>query len=535
MSKLLVRVDCILEERLHYLIDKVKKYTVLFSFSILSGLIINLGVMIYNCGNGDTIKWSIYQYDFAHERSSGRWMLQVLAFMRNGKVIPLFTTVLSILFLSIAVVIIIDAIGLSNKYFRGIFSLLFLASPYVNSYLYIYYTSDAYCLGILIATIIAWLLIKCNSYFSYSLAAVLIMVDLAIYQATMNVFIPLFCIGVLINSTGTSIRIKDQLEKLLKVAATGCVGLILYFLSLKLCFVIFGGHLVAYKGLDSIGVYDKSIVMGMIKNYIWHIALMYFLPNDYVSSSVYYSKAFNGTIINAVVFLLIFVLLIRKLVHISSKKNKAWSILCLLVTCMMWSPIIFASQAFSAPDANTTMINSLVSPQFSFLYLLLFMLLEQEKNIKGKFIINFATCIMTLFMVFNLCLAINEAYYGNQLAWNYSERLALRILDRIEQTEGWYEGMPIAFYGALNGDISENYPTQNNEIRYTNMPFMWDGQTQLGWQKFLIEYFGVKYQQCDKAFFDTFIDTEEYRNMDTFPANNSVGIYDGVMVVKISD
>lgn len=139
MSKLLVRVDCILEERLHYLIDKVKKYTVLFSFSILSGLIINLGVMIYNCGNGDTIKWSIYQYDFAHERSSGRWMLQVLAFMRNGKVIPLFTTVLSILFLSIAVVIIIDAIGLSNKYFRGIFSLLFLASPYVNSYLYILY------------------------------------------------------------------------------------------------------------------------------------------------------------------------------------------------------------------------------------------------------------------------------------------------------------------------------------------------------------------------------------------------------------
>lgn len=524
-----------IENKFNSFILWLKEYRQTFLFSFLVGIIINIGVFIYNLGNGDTIKWAIYQENFWWERVQGRWLLQAISMFRNDKVIPIFITILSLIFIACATVVIVDIFKLKNKVFVGIFSILMMASPFVNSYLYIYYTSDAYCLGVLIASVAAWLLITKRDKISLFLAAALIMCSLAIYQAMLNVIVCLCVISFFIRTLDNIESIAEQMKYMLRCLIGGITGLIMYICSLKVILTITGETMADYKGMNEIGHYSLDIIVGMFKNYWKHINLMYFEVNGHVSSSEFYSQLMPGTLINICVVILILAIIVHLICKnrvFCSKKNIAWFSLNGVLLLMGWSIIIFASTVYSIEEAP---LNSLISPQFSFLYLLAFVLCEKDCEARYNFLTRISLSILTTMMCFNLTLAINEVYYGNQLAWNQAQTLAIRIVDRMEQTEGWYSGMPVMFVGSFDGNISENYPRINEVIRGSNLPYMWEGQIQLGWNKFLIMYMGVEYEMYGDGFGSTFSEYPEYQEMDIFPAENSIKVIDGVMVIKLSE
>ena len=292
-----------------------------------------------------------------------------------------------------------------------------------------------------------------------------------------------------------------------------------------------------YKGLDEMGRYTPELVIQMAKTYFRYLRLLYFVPNDSVSASFYYSKVFNGSVINIYICAIIIVACTYFFVRNIYPKGKAyvlWSVVCSIILLFGFGAVIFASSTFSFDSSS---INSLISPQFCLLYGLCFALLDVMHTPHSREIwLRTCVAVCGILLCYNLILALNEAYYGNELAWKEQHSIAQRIVDRIEQTEGWHEGIRLAIIGGFTSQISNNYPNiYEEEIRCSNMPYMWEHQTQVGWNHYLNVYFGINYEMVSEDEMENIASKDEVKNRPSFPDKDSVFIHDGVMVVKLRD
>lgn len=136
-------------------------------------------------------------------------------------------------------------------------------------------------------------------------------------------------------------------------------------------------------------------------------------------------------------------------------------------------------------------------------------------------------------LIWNYAVTDNIAYSNLQKKYEKTYSYCIRLLDRIEQTEGYYQGMPIAMVGVV-GD--EAYPvtdiTQDvtaNLIGMNGDYLLYTGQN---YKLFMEHYLGASLNILPpEAMADMYYD-ERYVQMNSFPAADSIQIMDGVMYIK---
>ena len=112
-------------------------------------------------------------------------------------------------------------------------------------------------------------------------------------------------------------------------------------------------------------------------------------------------------------------------------------------------------------------------------------------------------------------------------------------MDRIETTPGYTKDMPILFGGIIGNN---NYPRTMNLYGYTigelanNTVFHGTYGGQIGtWINYMRVFFGLDIQMCDPDTYYRIVTGEDYKDMEMFPAEDSIRIIDGVVVVKLSE
>lgn len=110
--------------------DNSKRYCLIFTF--IAGLIIHLSELIYQIGGIDTILFGVHQKNFDWEVSLGRWMIPLIASIRNGIVVPVFTSVVSLILMAMCMVFIIDILDINNKVWISICAIIFMSVPYMH-------------------------------------------------------------------------------------------------------------------------------------------------------------------------------------------------------------------------------------------------------------------------------------------------------------------------------------------------------------------------------------------------------------------
>ena len=150
------------------------------------------------------------------------------------------------------------------------------------------------------------------------------------------------------------------------------------------------------------------------------------------------------------------------------------------------------------------------------------------------------TAVITLILIMGTYyIADNTSYAALKLTYNQAYSTTMRIMDRIENTSEYKKDMLILFGGIVGNN---NYPRTSNLYNYTigsmvnNVAFHGTYGGQVGtWMSFLKIFYGLDIVLCPENVYYTIVNGEEYKEMEIFPAQDSIKIMDGIVVVKLSD
>ena len=135
--------------------------------------------------------------------------------------------------------------------------------------------------------------------------------------------------------------------------------------------------------------------------------------------------------------------------------------------------------------------------------------------------------------MFNYGVSDNIGYSNLEKKYEKTYAYCVRLLDRIEQTEGYYQGIPIALVGVIGYD---EFPTTDITGKVTDGMIGLSGDYLIykgaDYQAFMQNYLGATLNFLDPDTVGEIYMTQEYIDMDTFPGANSTRVVDGILYVK---
>lgn len=465
------------------------------------------------------------------EASLGRWGLFVANRIVNNLAIPNVTGVIAIVLIAISSVFIVDILKLKNKLTIFISVVAMVVSPALTGTMLYMYTSVAYCLAMLLSVLTVKLIFK-EKYkiFNFILAIIIFTFSLGIYQSYIGVTVGL-----------TAIRlIRDLFDKEIKIKWFFIHGIMMCLI------VIIGGLLYSnitnrvlekmqltaseYKGMDTISVentlnsLDKSIPK------IYNEFEDFYLEDNIVVNSNYSRQEFyKWMFISGIILELI-------LIVTSGVWKNPFRVLFIIIMNLILP--IALNVVFLLTTETSTYI--LTSAQLLLVIPLVSMICEMSGN-KATFIFKWTAIIAMFLVVFTYYLADNCSYMALKLTYNQAYSTSIRIMDRMEETEGYSPEKPIMIAGIINHN-GPQYFRSSNIYLYT-LGTIFDQPVYHGtyrgmegtWTNFLGNYIGMKVHFCNEISYNDVINSDEFKEMGIFPAPNSCKEIYGIMVVKLSD
>lgn len=510
--------------------DSNKKFS--FLTALIVGIITHITFLTEMIMSPDGLWNSICYFEADNwEASLGRWGLFIANKVVNNMAVPNLTGIISIVLIAISTLFIVDILKLKNKITIFIVSVAMVVSPALAGTLLYMYTSVAYCLAMILSVLTVKLIFK-EKYkiFNFILAIAIFTFSLGIYQSYIGVTVGL-----------TAIRlIRDLFDKNVKIKWFFIHGIIMCLI------VIIGGllysnitdrvlqkmQLVAseYKGMESISLentinsLDKSIpkIYDEFKEF-------YFGDNIVVNSNYsrqdFYKLMFGATIILELVLI------------ISSGVWKNPFRILFIVFMNAILPIALNVVLLLTTETSTYI---LTSAQLVLIVPFTAVICEMSGK-KCTFVFKWSAIIGMFLVVFTYYLADNVSYTALKLTYNQSYATTIRIMDRIEQTEGYSPEKPIMVAGIIDHNGPQFY--RSSDIYLYTLGTIFDLPTFHGtysgmegtWKKFFGNFLGMRINFTNEITYRDVINSDEFKEMEIFPALNSCREIYGTMVVKLTD
>ena len=493
-----------------------------YKYSIYSSMIFTFLTHFYffsrRLANEDDLSYLIFK-DFA--LTSGRWNNGTL--FTTSLMSPSVNFILVIIILAIISLLICDIFKIKNKKNMILISLIISTFPSLAlSFSYLFMV-EIYMTSLLLAVLAVWLSTKWK--YGFIPGSLCIALSLGNYQSYIAVSVSLIIIYVI---KETIDKKKEILKDILKLFIMGILGIIIYFIILKVLLLINKTSLSNYKGADSMGIPPISEWPKLIFRTYKHF-IGYFIGKSYFRVSIFEST------IRILTIILTFILLINKITKEKFYKNKTNIIIFILLIVLI--PFTFNIVDFMAFKADLT---SLQIYSFSSLYLLIILILDKTKS-------NYLNTIIRILIIaigiMNFT-TVNKYYFKQETYYKYTENFNNRLLNKIESTEGYYYGIPIVFKGESNSNFYKELntlPNTNDNITFDQS--LWGGKyigyadlyTYNNDKKILTminNEFGVYLNRATDEERDKIKDNIEYNNMKSYPEKDSIKIIDGILVIN---
>lgn len=493
-----------------------------YKYSIYSSMIFTFLTHFYffsrRLANEDDLSYLIFK-DFA--LTSGRWNNGTL--FTTSLMLPSVNFILVIIILAIISLLICDIFKIKNKKNMILISLIISTFPSLAlSFSYLFMV-EIYMTSLLLAVLAVWLSTKWK--YGFIPGSLCIALSLGNYQSYIAVSVSLIIIYVI---KETIDKKKEILKDILKLFIMGILGIIIYFIILKVLLLINKTSLSNYKGADSMGIPPISEWPKLIFRTYKHF-IGYFIGKSYFRVSIFEST------IRILTIILTFILLINKITKEKFYKNKTNIIIFIILIVLI--PFTFNIVDFMAFKADLT---SLQIYSFSSLYLLVILILDKTKP---NYLDTIITILIIAIGIMNFT-TVNKYYFKQETYYKYTENFNNRLLNKIESTEGYYYGIPIIFKGESNSNFYKELntlPNTNDNITFDQS--LWGGKY-IGYAD-LYTYnndkkiftminneFGVYLNRATDEERDKIKDNIEYNNMKSYPEKDSIKIIDGILVVN---
>lgn len=364
-------------------------------------------------------------------------------------------------------------------------------------------------------------------------------ITLSIYQAYFWFAIGLFIMILIVNCIDG--KYDKQCIKMfadLRLCLCFVAALLLYVLVNKICLTVSGSHMAAYGGLDSV-----FTLFGV--DWLYYIKLCYqkFFENAY-------NPLEEGAIFRFVLCVAMFFAGTIEFAYIIKDKLKKQSILIKILLPVLL--ILFPFGAGSIYLASRQFVHTLMIYPTVLLFIVFLIFSERFLDlISPKSILRYLykiTNVCMLLVCLNYFVMANAIYLGSQLTANQAMAFLNRLAMRIEMVDHFdIKTVPVAFIGSPNDlqyphTLSEFYSLNNVVgVCFENVPetdfeenILLNSVANTNFQQ-MERYLGVKYRIATDEEIKDIRETEQYNEMATYPAADSLKIIDGILVVKFID
>lgn len=557
-----------------------REWKLAFFTCFIAGLLVHMPILLSDIPNHDGLDSLYFDQNMI---TSGRWFLSIACGFSSYYTIPWVIGILGLVFLSLSASALCELLEVRKTWAVTLCSSLLAVFPALASTFAYVYTLDGYMLALLLA-VLAVLLTKRYRH-GFLPGAACLAFSLGIYQGYLPfvMILSIFSILALLtdenkNGSNTPQTYKTdkkqhphrklptpptqektsnqpsgkadktgkkyllnkitemQIPEMLHYLYMGILGAILYYGILKLLLFIQGKELDTYQGINGM-VSGTTSGSGLLSS----VAGMY---QDFIRFSL------KGNVLFQNIFSLtawIFLLTAAALAFISwSKCRKYWKnplILVIMVAAVLALPPATNIVLLISPDVN---YHLLMRYQWVLYAIGAIALAARENNTNVKKIehseettsknaafLEWMTLLSASVLVFCYCITDNIAYSNLQKRYEKTYAYCVRLLDRIEQTQGYYPGIPIAMVGVV---AEQQYPTTDLTLPVTSNMIGMNGDILLyrgdNYRLFIQNYLGATLNILPAEAMAEMYYSEEYTAMDSFPGADSIRIIDGIMYIK---
>lgn len=458
---------------------------------------------------------------------SGRWFLKPLSEFSTRFQLPVVILLFSIFMIALTAGFTVVILEITNKPITILVSAFLVTFPSVASIFSYIYTADAYFICLFLNTLAVYIAKKYS--WGWLPAITLCALALGGYQSFISYAIALFlmdCILDLFSEKST----QEILKKGIKYIGIIIAALAVYYLVLMGILTTKSASLTSYQGINSIGS------TGFIE-YISKIPKAF---KDFFQffSDFPYSTEFYQNI--QICFLLLMLGGLGYLIVIYKFYRNSLRLFLLVLGCLIM-PLALNFITILATDAT---IHSLMIYSFILLNVFSLKIIEMairkviESHISVWSLLYFCDVFLAGLLIWNYFCINNIAYLRLQVCYENSFALANRIVSRIEILDDYSPELPVAVIGEaslkLYGGTVKEF-SQINSLTGTNDRLLFTPEPHIRTRTFIAHYIGFNMPRLNQNQIDMLSNSEIIKGMPSYPKEGSIMIYEGVVVVKLSD
>lgn len=498
------------EQKLTVAYKRIKKeWKLVFATAFLSGLITYAYRFLNMLPNWDTLM--DYYYPTNNMIHQGRHLQIIGCMFSSFYDIPWITGLLSLLYLAVSVILVIEILQLHDKIGIVMISLLMTVFPTVISSFAFMYMADAFHSAMLFAVLAVWTSLRYRH--GWILGGMCLCMSAGIYQA----YIP-FAIGLII------VWLADQLiftknnpiRQIGRFLLMGIWGILLYVVSLQVLVHVEGAVVGNHQGMGSMGIPDlQQIITGVLQSYI---DTLYFFTGSLRKLSLY-------QVGNVVLFLCAAVAAVTYIIR--SRCYRQWGRLILACLCMAALPCVAHLFYFLTGEV---WYHALMQGTLWLCYVLVFLILERTGAFQKKISMG---CIMGALLAGYACiLAANTAYLKMNTSYEKTMAMLNRVVDRMEQLPEYGQASQLAVIGEVKDSHTSQLELNPTIVGVTDGYFVTHQEHMVA---ALAMYYDIELQGVEEKELEALCEKAEIVAMPEWPAQGSVCQVGDTIVVKFSE
>lgn len=445
----------------------------------------------------------------------GRWGLPYAGIISSNFDLPWLNGALSLLYISITMILMIELFQINNKLLIVLTSGIFVSFPTVVASFAYMYTADAYMLAFLLATAAVYLIRRFPKWGIFP-AMICLCFSMGIYQAYVGTAIILILLLIIKQYIFERMDFAEAVKRDWQYPVMLIGGAVLYFLVQKVFMAKLHYELIGYQGVNSMGIMSPGEYKEALKRSIRQFLELLGLRRGLLRQT--YTEINLLIILFLVIFALYYV--IKKQVY---RKPLA---LAAAVIAALLMPVGAYLINFTTPHVS---YHTLMEMGVCFIYLLLILLVHQlEKSDKVQKWMRLCGIAALCFLLYYNVINSNVAYYHLNLSYHKSYAIAENILDRMEEIQEFQTlTTKVAIIGDYDAETDGLSPIQPSIVGISNQSFL---NVPFHYVNFWNYCFGVQTCVASEEEIEVIKKSEEFYNMPVYPAKGSVRYVEGRIV-----
>lgn len=514
-------------KRAWYSIAPLDKATFLWAFS--GGLLIHM----YRLTNFAMIPETPYFFYDQNDRADhGRWLLHYITDWTGWLDLQWLNGVVTILYLSLACVLVVRLLKIQSPAVGAFSALLFMANPATAALVHFTYLADGFAFAVLLGALAVFCVEKLAdrggrmTVLGAGLGAVLLCLSLAIYQSNLSLA-AFLCIAVLARAMFE--RDPKFWQRAGAMLVMGVGGTLLYLASVKLIDVPMTDH----AALNTMGSIDLAGSLEMLK---W----LYLDSSHPYMDLLTYPTTFGWQLLGWLGLVFFAGLVFLLVVHTRLWKRP----LELVVLGVMMAAIPAAWWLINLLQPNAGIQNPLQANSSALMWPVLLAFAEyamarlrEEKRLfmpRAAQLVQWASWICCALLAFHFTVFDNQYYTLTRLTYEKDQALYNRVLSRMEEQPEYEFGMPLLIEGvpAQAGKTTDFAEFSAKIATYMSLLQPRSNLYSDGQRLFLNYFLNADFTAADTTVSERILSSEEFAEMPVWPAEGSIRVIDGVMVMK---